>query len=205
MERTTRKAVKQQAAASTGKKKAIEPAPMRLSRTLSSLLAKPDKKNFRWWYELGNELLKVHPEPKAGQKKRPYRPHIIEKLALQLNGVSLKNEKTIESAKTTLWQARKLVMRFGTWKKLVKFRGKLSIWHVMTLVAVDKQKGNKSSMEDIHKRCVAENWSVDQLKREVRNDKGGKTGSGRQPKPLMAATPAMAVEDLYIAARRWMA
>jgi DNA-binding ferritin-like protein len=198
MARTTSKTAKQRAAASTKREQAITPEPTRPSPARRRLLAKPDTRSLRWWFDLGTELLQVHPVPKAG-RKRPYRPNIIRDLAQKLHGASLKN------AKTTLWQARKLVMRFGTWDKLVKFQGPLSIWHVMTLVAVDQKKGSKSSMAELRKRCIAERWSVDRLKREIQNDRGGKTGSGRQPKLLMAATPAIAIKDLYIAARRWMA
>jgi hypothetical protein len=36
-----------------------------------------------------------------------------------------------------LVQARKLAIRFTEWAELVKFQAKLSIWHIMSLLAVD--------------------------------------------------------------------
>ena len=102
-----------------------------------------------------------------------------------------------------LVQARKLALRFDNWKKLEKFQGNLSIWHVMSLLAVDEAKGSKSTMEEMHRRCVAEDWSVDRLKREVQIDKGVKRKSGHKPKPLRPATAGIAATDLIVAARRW--
>ena len=145
---------------------------------------------------MGSELLQVHPEPGADEK-RSYGKGTIQELALQLSS------ETARNATTTLFQARKLAMRFRTWKDLEKFQGNLSIWHVMTLVAVDEKKGSKSSMEELHKRCLKYHWSVDRLKREVQNDRGAKAASGRHPEPVEAATAAIAVKDLFIAARRW--
>jgi hypothetical protein len=102
-----------------------------------------------------------------------------------------------------LVQARKLALRFDDWRKLEKFQGNLSIWHVMSLLAIEKAKGSKTTMKEMHRRCVDEGWSVDQLKREIQNDKGNKMASGHSPEPLPPATPAIAVKDLYIPARRW--
>ncbi len=198
MARTTSKTAEQRAAASTESKQASEAEPMQLSPTLRRLLSKPDKKNFRWWFDLGSELLRIHPEPEAGQK-RPRGMKTMQKLALQLDG------KAPEKARITLVQARKLAMRFSTWKELKKFQGDLGIWHVMTLAAVDERKGNTKSMEKFRDDCVANGWSVNDLKRAIQNDKGNKQASGRRPKLRPPATPAIAVKDLYFAARQWMA
>jgi hypothetical protein len=159
-------------------------------------LAKPDKENLRWWHEVGVQLLVIHPVPPPGTK-RPYGTKLVEDLASYLS-----NEK-LPNATNTLWLARRLALRFKRWKQLEKFQGYLSIGHVMALLAVTERSGSKSSMEELRDRCVAEGWSVEQLKREVQNDRGFKLASGRLPEPLLAATPAIAVKDLYIAARRW--
>ncbi len=94
-------------------------------------------------------------------------------------------------------------MRFDDWKKLEHFQGDLSIWHVMSLLAVDQAKGSKCTMKEMHQRCVAEGWSVDRLKREVQIDKGVKRRSGHRPKPLGPDTAGIAATDLIAAARRW--
>ena len=73
----------------------------------------------------------------------------------------------------------------------------------MSLLATDEAKGSKSTMEEMHERCVAEGWSVDRLRREIQIDKGVKRKSGRKPKPLRPATAAIAATDLIMAARRW--
>ena len=96
-------------------------------------------------------------------------------------------------------------MRFESWDKLVKFQGNLSIWHVVSLIAVDEKRGNKKSMKEFRDECVRNDWSVDDLRREIQNDKGSKRASGRPPKLRPAATPAIAVQELFIAARHWMA
>ncbi len=165
---------------------------------LRHFFARPGKQKLEWWFELGHQVLLLHPEPPPGEK-RSYGTKAMGELGRRLAPEDPRN------ATNTLWQARKLALRFNDWDKLEKFQGDLSIWHVMSLLAVDNRKGSKSSMQELHDRCVAENWSVDRLKREVQNDKGGKMASGREPKPLRAATPAIAVKDLYVAARRWVA
>jgi hypothetical protein len=165
---------------------------------LRRFFAHPEKQKLRWWFEVGHQALRLHPEPPPGEK-RPYGTRAVGRLAQQLSPEEPSNMTN------TLWQARKLALRFSKWDELEKFQGDLSIWHVMSLLAVDETKGSKSSMQVLHARCVAEGWSVERLKREIQNDKGGKMASGRQPKPLRAATPAIAVKDLYFAARRWVA
>ncbi len=75
----------------------------------------------------------------------------------------------------------------------------------MSLIAVNEKRGNKKSMKEFRDECVKNDWSVDDLRREIQNDKGSKRASGRPPKLRPAATPAIAVQELYIAARRWMA
>ncbi len=87
----------------------------------------------------------------------------------------------------------------------MKFQGNLSIWHVVSLIAVDEKRGNKKSMKEFRDECVRNDWSVDDLRREIQNDKGSKRASGRPPKLRPAATPAIAVQELFIAARHWMA
>ena len=150
----------------------------------------------RWWFEVGQQTLLLHPEPPPGAK-RSYRKKTIEKSARRLSKDKLKQVTNV------LWLARKLAQRFTTWKKLEKFQGKLSVWHVLSLLSVDLKRGSESSMNELRDRCVSDRLSVDQLKREIQNDRGGKASCGRLPIPLKAATPDMAVKDLYISARRW--
>ena len=164
---------------------------------LRRLFTKPDKQELRWWFDVGQQALLLHPETEPGAK-RAYGTKTIEDFARRLS------EDKLKYTTNMLWQARKLALRFKSWKELEKFQGKLSVWHVMTLLSVDEKRGSKRSMDELHDRCVAEGWSVDRLKREVQNDKGNKMASGHSPEPLLPATPAIAVKDLYIAARRWM-
>ncbi len=163
---------------------------------LRCLFTAPEKVKLRWWFDVGHQALLLHPEPPPGAK-RAYGTRTIAEFARQLS------EDKVRYTTNMLLQARKLVRQFKTWKELEKFQGELSVWHVMTLLAINAKRGSKCSMEEFHDRCVAESWSVDRLKREVQNDRGGKATCGRRPTPLKAATPAIAVQDLYIAARRW--
>jgi hypothetical protein len=144
-------------------------------------------------------MLLLHPKPEPGAKQH-YGEKITLKLAQQFRPDDATKAKTMRDM---LVQARKLALRFDDWAKLEKFQGNLSIWHVMSLLAVNAAKGSKSTMEEMHGRCVAEGWSVDRLKREIQIDKGGKMASGRRPKPLPAVTSAIAVKDLIVAARQW--
>jgi hypothetical protein len=166
---------------------------------LSRLVDAPQKDKLRWWFDVGHEMLRLNPPPGPGTKR-----HYGDKTALKIAQHFRPNDATkAKSMSDMLVQARKLALRFAEWKVLEKFQGDLSIWQVMSLLAVDKAKGSKSTMEEMHRRCRAENWSVDRLKREVQNDKGVKLKSGHRPKPLRPATPAVAVADLIIAARQW--
>jgi hypothetical protein len=184
--------------ASVGATQAPEGRSLRALAELRRFFAHPEKQKLRWWFEVGHQALRLHPEPPPDEK-RAYGTKAVGELARKLSPEDPKNTTN------TLWQARKLALRFSKWDELEKFQGDLSIWHVMSLLAVDEKRGSKSSMQELHSRCVAEGWSVDRLKREIQNDKGGKVASGRQPKPLRAATPAIAIKDLYVAARRWVA
>ena len=115
-------------------------------------------------------MLLLHPRREPGAK-RHYGEKTTLKLAQQFRPDDATKAKTMRDM---LVQARKLALRFDDWKKLEKFQGSLSIWHVMSLLAVDQAKGSRATMEETHQRCVAEGWSVTRLKREVQNDKGVK-------------------------------
>ena len=193
MARATPKISKQRVV-STARQPAREARPTRSSPALRRLLSKPEKNDLRWWFDVGRELLQSTVE-KAGRNRD--RTEIVRDLARQLRNESLQN------ATTTLRQARRLALRFTTWKELEKFQGDLRIWHVMSLVAVDEKKGSTKSMQEFRDACVAEDWSVRRLKGEIQNDKGDKKVAGRRPKPMGAATAAIAVKNLLIAARGW--
>jgi hypothetical protein len=166
---------------------------------LSRLIANPEKDKLRWWFDVGHLVLLLHPEPSPGAK-RHYGEKTTLKIAQQFRPDDETKAKTMSDM---LVQARKLALRFDDWKKLEEFQGALSIWHVMSLLAVEEAKGSKRTMEEMHDRCVAEGWSVDRLKREIQIDKGIKRKSGRHPKPLRPATAGIAATDLIMAARRW--
>jgi hypothetical protein len=166
---------------------------------LGRLIDNPEKDKLRWWFDVGQLVLRLHPRREPGAKR-----HYGEKTTLKLAQQFRPDDATkARSMSDMLVQTRKLALRFDNWKKLEEFQGDLSIWHVMSLLAVDKAKGSKSTMEEMHQRCVAEGWSVDRLKREVQIDKGVKRRSGHQPKPLGPDTAGIAATDLIIAARRW--
>ena len=167
--------------------------------SLGRLIDNPEKDKLRWWFDVGHLVLLLHPRREPGAKR-----HYGEKTTLKLAQQFRPDDATkARSMSDMLVQARKLAVRFDDWKKLEKFQGALSIWHVMSLLAVDRAKGSKSTMEEMHQRCVAEGWSVDCLKREVQNDKGVKRMSGHKPEPLRPHTAGIAATDLIIAARRW--
>lgn len=153
----------------------------------------------RWWFDVGHLVLLLHPRPEPGAK-RHYGEKTTWKLAQQFRPDDETKAKTMSDM---LVQAHKLALRFDDWKKLEEFQGALSIWHTMSLLAVDATKGSKSTMEEMHQRCVAQGWSVEQLKHEIQNDKGVRRKSGRHPKPLGPATAGIAATDLIVAARRW--
>jgi hypothetical protein len=171
------------------------PIPAKLRR----LIANPEKGKLRWWFDVGHLVLLLHPRPEPGTKR-----HYGQKTTLKLAQRFRPNDATkAKSMSDMLVQARKLALCFDDWKTLERFQGALSIWHVMSLLAVEEAKGSKSTMDEMHQRCVADEWSVERLKHEIQNDKGVKRKSGRQPKPLGPATAGIAATDLIIAARRW--
>ena len=175
------------------------PIPAKLRR----LIANPEKDKLRWWFDVGHQVLRLHPEPEH-DANRHYGTKTTKKIAKGLCPDDA-TEREKENMNNTLVQARMVARRFdeNQWEKLKKFQGELSVSHMITLLSVDEAKGSKSTMEEIHARCVADRWSVDKLKREIQNDKGGKMASGRRPKPLPAVTSAIAVKDLIVAARQW--
>jgi hypothetical protein len=213
MARTPTKSVRGRAAASTGRSRASNPNPPRPSLKLRGLFKAIDRKDLFWWYKVGKETLRIHPEPRRGGK-RQQGAKVMDSLAWQLSDEELrKTRKKLSDevllkrrSKTAniLWQARNLASRFKTSKELEEFRGGLSIWHVMSLLSVEKERGNRGSMEKLRDRCLDEGWSVRRLRQEIQDDRGGKLVTGRTYKPHKAATAAVAVQDLIVAARRWM-
>ncbi len=181
------------------RQKTVQDTSARVRNDLSRLIVNPEKGKLRWWFDVGHLVLLLHPRPEPGAK-RHYGQKTTLKLAQQFRPDDATKAKSMSGM---LVQARKLALRFDDWDKLAKFQGNLSIWHAMSLLAVDRAKASKSTMEQMHRRCVAEGWSVEKLKREIQIDKGGKMASGRRPKPLPAVTSAIAVKDLITAARRW--
>jgi hypothetical protein len=197
MTRNTTSTRKNAKAASTRGVRAKDGKAVRPSSALVRLFRKQQRDDLRWWYELGCELLRLYPEPQPGEK-RSYRTKTMAQLGQELSG-----EQSQRTA-NTLWLARRLASRFSDWPELQDFAEGLSTWHVIFLSAVHKKKGNKSSMKQLQRRCIAGRWSEGQLKREIQNDRGRKSGSGGLPKPKRPATAAIAIKDLYFAARRWM-
>ena len=181
------------------RQKTVQDESARAVDKLGRLIDNPEKDKLRWWLDVGHLVLLLHPRPEPGAKR-----HYGEKTTLKLAQQFRPDDATkARSMSDMLVQARKLALRFDDWKKLEKFQGNLSIWHVMSLLAVDKAKGSKSTMEEMRQLCVVEGWSVDRLKREIQIDKGAKMKSGHRPKPLRPATAGIAATDLIIAARRW--
>ena len=152
---------------------------------------------------MGQELLRLHPQPAPGGK-REYRTKTVEGLAKQLpyveSGFGKRRKPGNEFVRTVdLWLARKLASRFGSWSELQDHAKDLRTWHVLHLLSADERK-----VEVLRDRCVHGNWSEGQLKREIQNDRGRKSGSGGRPNPRKPATAAIAVQDLLVAARRWI-
>ena len=49
----------------------------------------------------------------------------------------------------------------------------MPVWNVLWPLSVDEKKGNKSGMEQVCDRCVAEGLAEDQLHCEIQIDRGG--------------------------------
>ena len=164
------------------------------------------KKELRWWFDVGHQVLRLNPTLVRGGKATEGLARSVAADKLE-KATDTQSTRILENATFVLRLARKLAVRFESWEKLVKFQGnrKLSIWHVMSLLAVDEKKNNTTSMEDFRDACVAEGWSVRRLRHEIQSDKGRKQTGGRPRMPLKVTAPAVAVQELCIAARHWMA
>ena len=75
-------------------------------------------------------------------------------------------------------------------------------WKVRGLVAVE-DKGQRKKLLD---RCLAESWSTQRLRAAVQNHFGKKKSrGGRTPKPREVPSPVVALQDIQLHARQWMA
>ena len=165
------------------------------------------KKELRWWFDVGHQVLRLNPTLVRGGKATEGLARTLVRDKLKKATDTPQSKGILENTTFVLRLARKLAVRFTTWKDLTAFQGnrKLSIWHVMSLLAVDEKKNNTTSMEDFRDACVAEGWSVRRLRHEIQSDKGRKQTGGRPRMPLKVTAPAVAVQELCIAARHWMA
>ena len=138
------------------------------------------------------------PEAGAG-RKRHYGEKTTLKLAQQFRPDDATKARSMSDmlVQPASWQCGSMIGR--------SWRSSRGAFHLAcdVALAVDRAKGSKSTMEEMHQRCVAEGWSVDCLNREVQNDKGVKRMSGHKPEPLRPHTAGIAATDLIIAARRW--
>lgn len=107
----------------------------------------------------------------------------------------------------TLWQARKVAIELSAseakrWSQLRNQKERpLTAYHVHCLVSVEDPLRS-----ELLARCLAENWSILQLRAEVQNHVGHKRSrGGRKARPREKPSPGVALQDMQLAARRWQA
>ena len=65
---------------------------------------------------------------------------------------------------------------------------------------------DKAKRDALLQKCLKNGWSVVALRQQVQNLSGGKRSSGGlQPSPPRNPSPGVALRDINVVARRWMA
>ncbi|PHS02275.1 MAG: hypothetical protein COA78_21565 [Blastopirellula sp.] len=151
-----------------------------------------------WWHEVGTYVNEFFPTG-----KRQYGTNMTELLASEL---TKDGPKAITRISNDLWQARKIARNLTkqeakNWTKKQKTKS-LSANHFYILVSVeDKDQRNK-----LHEQCLQDGWSIVRLRAEVQNLFGHKRSrGGRKPQPREIPLPMVALQEIQIQARRWMA
>jgi hypothetical protein len=174
-----------------------------LRTALSSLrkaFAARESESLLWWHHTGGLVAEFFPD--GG---RQYGSNVMELLARDLGAA---DEKAIRSMSNTLWQtrtiAKTLTLREAkSWAAKRNSKGRpLSAYHIST-VAVVEDREQRTELLDT---CLAEGWGVTRLRAEVQNRFGKKRSRGGR-KPLRRETPSplVALRDVQLTARQWMA
>ncbi len=175
----------------------------RAFKELCCLIEKEDKQNLDWWHAVGRQALILYPID--GQH---FGQNFIQKLAKGLPSPNNRPKSELPTSYeqdrvNTLWSSRKLAHRFSK-KKLQNLDRTLTVHHIMGLLTINNK--NHKSWEKFAAECIAKGWSAHELRREIQNDRGVKSSAGgRRPKPKTTVTAAIAVRDLILSARRWLA
>ena len=177
-----------------------QPKLRRLLAELTQLFHRQSRDDLLWWYGVGIRALAFFP---TGD--RQYGVGVIELLADQLRPGRERNDKT---ATIPLYRARQLAATF-TYQEIRELGKKrnaaghaLRLHHVFALLAVE----DAEERGELTEACLAGNWSVARLRQEIQNRSGRKqSAGGLSPKPPERPSPGVALRDISVLARRWMA
>jgi hypothetical protein len=172
----------------------------RLLKELKQLVKRPEREDFVWWHRVGIRALEFFPKI-----DRHYGVSVVELLA---DYVQPGRERTDKTVTNSLYRARQLADTFtlqeirSLGKKRTASGKPLGLNHVTSLLAVE----DKDERSDLLKKCLEGNWGLTRLRQEIQSRAGRKrTGGGMSPTPLENPSPGVALRDISVMARRWMA
>jgi len=172
----------------------------KLVKELKLLFRSPNQSSVLWCYDVGRCVSKLFP-----RKKRHYGASVAELLADELSPGRDREDKRLTNL---FYQARDLADKYRD-KRYVKSlarktlaNGKsLTLNHLKSLVSIDDEK----QRDELLAECLADSWSVRQLRWEIQKLVGRKRSrGGRTAKPRKAPTAAMALHDIHVMTNQWL-
>ena len=172
----------------------------KLRRELHSLFAARRDDDLRWWHGVGRVVGEMFP-----QAARLHGSGAIELLASDLQPGRARQDKRLVGR---LYFARDFAAKVGKTEleRLISARNRagkpLLVYHVRNLLVLASPRDRKELLA----RCLKENWTTIELRRAIQNRRGRKGHmAGRKPEKVGPLTPHMALRDIYLQARKWMA
>ena len=153
------------------------------------------------WYEIGDRVSAFFPK----SDKRTYGDGVADLLADFLNPGRSRDDKQLTNQ---MWEYRKIAScltraQAKAWTKKRNKKGKpLTLFHVSCLLSIEGAKERNAVL----KQCLAESWSVRKVRTQVQNLIGCKRSrGGRTPDPKKIPSPAVALHDIQLNTKQWLA
>lgn len=170
---------------------------------LRQLIKEKEEKwnDLTWWHDVGTCVKLFLPKG-----KRHKGDNVIELLAKSLRGRHNLKDWTLPNL---LYRARSFVDKYRNREDAEELGCKrnakddpLTLLHVSVLLTVKDDAKRKEFL----KRCLAESWSGQELRRQIQNAMGRKRGTGgNPPRPPTYSSAGVALRDIKVMATRWTA
>jgi len=159
-----------------------------------------ESESLLWWHQVGGLVTEFFAD--GG---RQYGDNVMEMLARELGAVDVDAVRRISN---TLGQARSIAKTLTlreakSWAKKRNSKGRpLSAYHIIAVAAVEVGEERTELLGE----CLDESWGVKRLQAELQNQFGKKRSrGGRKPQRREIPSPVVALQEVQLAARHWMA